>query len=39
MSEGLCSDREVILKGEIKGLGEETFSVPVFPPRMPYGLP
>jgi hypothetical protein len=28
MTEGLWSDRELIIKGEIKGLGEEPFSVP-----------
>jgi hypothetical protein len=32
MSEGWWSDREVILKGEIKGLGEEPFSVSLLPP-------
>jgi len=26
------------IKGEIKGLREEPFSVPLLPPRMPYEL-
>jgi hypothetical protein len=38
MNEGLLSNREVTLKGEIKGLGEKPFLVPLPPQRTAKGL-